>query len=392
MRMLVRPSALALTPLIVLAAVPELMRAQSVSHDDATGVFTIDWAAPQGTSTKPFVGSSEAVSLELRNFNYVRYDVTVETTVDTVEALVRLNDLLGEAIGLAGAVGVGAGLSSSAKYKSKEDLWQLEMAGTRFRLESVIEGLTTQVALSTSDQQYLADSIPEFEDALARIRTARGDAFGEVQDVDDLVAFNATNLIHEEVVSLVTRFLTRARAATRGVRRALPKPVPGTIVSATVTAAAAGGREASRSFEYVVKTDRRLNFHLGPALARVSDASFESVATSFGTDYFAKIREADQQEDLVVFGTYGFDVGPVLVGPTLGVSVTSPDESLYLGASLALGPAFLTVGGASVEVAQGGNAVVETIGGVAGARTLFQSFSRQREWAFFAAVSFALSR
>ena len=135
--------------------------------------------------------------------------------------------------------------------------------------------------------------------------------------------------------------------------------------------------------------------HAGIAYTALADTEFEAVQALSGQDLFGAVRERESRADFGVFVSqrlWSGEGGGIGAYATLGTNVSRPGDVLFLGGSLSVSRAMVTVGGATGLVAEGVSPVRDEVFRGSGDRGLFATVWDRREWAFFAAVSFAVLR
>lgn len=133
--------------------------------------------------------------------------------------------------------------------------------------------------------------------------------------------------------------------------------------------------------------------HGGPVYARVADADFEIVQSLSGQDLFAQVDTRESTADFGVFASqrlWSGDSAEPRVYATVGTAVSRPGRALYLGSSVGVSRAFVTLGLATALVDTGLQPVPDVIFRGNQERTLFGSLERNRQWGFFVSASFGL--
>ena len=132
--------------------------------------------------------------------------------------------------------------------------------------------------------------------------------------------------------------------------------------------------------------------HAGVAYAALSETEFEAVQTLAGQDLFSQVTARTSRTDFGVFVSQRLWSGANDVGgyATLGTNVSRPGDVIYLGGSFAVSRAMVTAGAATGLVEEGSAPARDEVFRGSGDRELFGVLSKTREWAFFAAVSFAV--
>lgn len=156
------------------------------------------------------------------------------------------------------------------------------------------------------------------------------------------------------------------------------------VVLSTLAAAPAAAQGAG---------DSAFALHGGLAYTRLAGADFERVQTLAGQDLFAQVDTRESRADFAVFLSQRLWAGDAAgLYATLGTAVNAPGEVLYLGGSVGVSRALVTLGLGTERVARGVRPAADEVFRGGGDRTLFAGVERTREWGFLLAVSFAIMR
>ena len=112
-----------------------------------------------------------------------------------------------------------------------------------------------------------------------------------------------------------------------------------------------------------------------------------------GQDLFSQVKTRESRSDFVVFVSQRLwaDGGDgARVYGSVGTALRDAGSVLYLGGSVGVSRALVTVGLSTRLVEEGVGPVPDQIFRGSGDRILFAGLQQEREWGFFAAITFGL--
>ena len=278
------------------------------------------------------ISESTEVSLEVLNFNFLRYNLDHEIKEEVIESYRVLENLWSQVFtGIAGIRGV---ISSAKKEDIQDEFleclmkWQNELITGENELQDYLDEFTREIKVSDDDIASVEVQIKEFKAAVKelhclknktknKIYTSKNTSLSRIypfklKSKDEVVAESKKKILmttdtvhsavdayyatilyksqledHEKIMDKFNAFFTRAELILAGKRIALGKKEPGTMVTVTLTPTKARGTLDS--------------FKLVSSRKRTEDQKSASAPTSVIRRYFV-------QSDMPIVFHIGYSV------------------------------------------------------------------------------------
>jgi hypothetical protein len=397
-------TAVVATLLLALSTLPAAAEGGAGVAVSDPGVIDVDWFALTQTGTfalrlKDRFNKDMAVSVRVRNFNFLHYTIEYNVEEETVESYVTLEKLFSQVFGLTDLVSRFAVAPCSSFGECLTD-WRFKIVLAGIALDKELAkyaGVGTGLSPEqVSEIQTFAKGLKSQRESVLNARARTLDHQPESQA--EVSWFETIDAKHDKLLAKIAAFQSSANLIENGQVKFIGKKKAGTIV--TVNLIPKDLQQASTgqpvSVEYFVHSSLPVRFHVGYAGSGLSDVDFATVRTLAGRDLFSQVKNEDGTAEFSAFLTYELyswtwiekDFG---LGLTLGTDFKDPGDRIYVGASLRLFERFvLSAGGASAVVAEGENPVLDELGGLLQARELFTTITSTRDWQLFIGVSFGV--
>lgn len=136
-----------------------------------------------------------------------------------------------------------------------------------------------------------------------------------------------------------------------------------------------------------------VTLHAGAVYAGLAEDTYEPVRSLAGQDAFTRVSGPGGSFEPAAFLSHrlarGDDVG---LNATLGTSLSALGEVVLFGVSVDLRRALLTAGAATASLVEGARPLDDEVFRGEGERTLYAELTRERRWAGFIGLSFAILR
>jgi hypothetical protein len=368
--------------------------------DRAQVTIQIRWAEPADTTTladsidRLRITSETTVSVRVTHFNFLHYALQYAVEAKEVESYQLLNtlwsQLLGffpvpEAVGAAGAV---------SDFERELVAWRRKLAAVDENLTALLGKYAARRALTDADVASISAAIATAGTGpLAAIETQRRLTLSLAETSAELDLYERIAAQHQTIQNRLSSFITSAGLVRSGETHVIGRRNAGTRITLTVQPVDARESPAGAPVQvsYFVRSTYPLAFHLGYAAGRLTDVEFDKVRSLSGNDLFVATKENDTTQALAAFMSYELwnwgsaaDVG---LQATLGTSVPEPGSTFYVGGGVRLLRFVISAGAVSRDVAEGRQLIIEGLGTAAGARELFATIARRRDWGPFLSAS-----
>jgi hypothetical protein len=136
-----------------------------------------------------------------------------------------------------------------------------------------------------------------------------------------------------------------------------------------------------------------VTLHAGAMYAGLGQDTYEPVRSLAGQDAFTRVAGPGGRFEATVFLSHRLARGDAVgVHATLGTGLDDLGEVVLFGVSVDLGRAMLTAGLATASLEEGTTPLDDEVFRGEGERTLYAELTRERRWAGFVGLSFAIIR
>lgn len=335
------------------------------------------------------ISTDTSVTLHVQRFNFLHYTIKYVVKEEVTESYALLDGLWKQILGL--RVLPAESQAKATAFDTQLLIWRRQLERADGALTKKLQQYAGNIALSETEVKDVGEALTYVGlEPMGVIESDRQKTLDAAVTSDDLVAFERVDIRHRVVADRLASFVTGARLVKDGQHRVIGQKAAGSRVTISLTPEDRNQAPAGEplTVSYFVRSTRPLVFHLGYTHGRLKDFEFEKVRALVDKDLFSLVKKNEGIDDMTGFLSYelkkwGAEGQYGLLG-TLGTGMRAPGSRLYVGAGLRLMDRIvLGVGGVSGTVAEGAEKVVESLGERLGARELFATISRRRDWAPF---------
>lgn len=344
------------------------------------------------------ITEKDQITVEISNFNHLRYRLKIETDEVAIESYQYLEKLWSQILGFNLSLSGASSAAPRTGFDAKATAWLKEMLAARVTVKGHLDQ-HTKVGLTPTEVGNITTASASVEEHKSALNLLRNEALSEANSLAEIKKFEEIAKRHDEIMSALDAFTSSAKLVVRGQRKVIGRKKPG--VEVTVQATPTAENEPVKSAKtlrltYFVHSRHPLAFHVGYAHSELEEIEFEKVRALDGRDLFAQLKKDEGTDEFTAFLSYELRTwgkrGDYGVLATLGTDLNEVGDRVYAGVSAKVARRwFVTVGMASSQVSEGQGMVMEMdSGGMPTGRELFETFNDDREWEVFYGVSFGV--